>query len=485
MIYFDTKKVTQIFMGAFGSPKIYLGSYMTFPTGTVTTALTNVGLVYSTGSKLNAGGSNYAQIRGTLITYVDGSEDSRETIALTPTLVSSATWVTIEGTKIYGADRDIVAGSDRSVQVYSNYAGQRYGNYTVTQEANAIVSTAPGAITEFRINGETGTTINTDSSGKTLYVTNLYGYKVVTFTSTATAQTTIQNYLCTSSESWATVNMNGNRPSSVTITKYQSDTVPTRSTVITVRDSEFTSVQKTITISQHAANEWEFEVPSACTIEGLTTSFNILITARYMGSQFPITTDNISISPNGSNLAVSEIYHYGSGSYRITFTGSTNETADAKHSYITIVAGPNQATCHVTQESTTQFVGMHVKYRYGDWVIGTVTTTKNTGPNQQWDVAGIIVAKKEPITGNANVSISGLYWQYLNTSVSTTVPQSVSETNLTQTISAGTTINVSNADVDQQTHTYYGYWLTAGSPSKTPTLGLQLNAVSGFNVTET
>ena len=55
---------------------IWFGTDKIWPVGTVTTALTNTSVYYSSGTMINAAGSNYAYIQGTLITYIDGQEDS-------------------------------------------------------------------------------------------------------------------------------------------------------------------------------------------------------------------------------------------------------------------------------------------------------------------------------------------------------------------------------------------------------------------------
>jgi hypothetical protein len=102
---------------------IYLGSTQIIPTGTANTythTLTNIKVVYSSGTYLKPDGSNYAYFTGTYTLMKGGTSISSKSVTLYPTFVS----------------RMIVRGTSNDRYLYWNKAG--YGQTAVSQNQITI-----------------------------------------------------------------------------------------------------------------------------------------------------------------------------------------------------------------------------------------------------------------------------------------------------------------------------------------------------------
>ena len=91
---------------------------------------------YSSGSSLNAAGTNYATFTGSVQEYHNGTAYGQPfTATLTPRLLSGSPLI-LDGNKIYGPDLYQTPTSVESYTVALNYANSGYSSGTVTQEAN-------------------------------------------------------------------------------------------------------------------------------------------------------------------------------------------------------------------------------------------------------------------------------------------------------------------------------------------------------------
>ena len=141
-------------------------------------------LQYSSGSKLDAAGSNYVEIVATVYKYLSGSSTAYETTTMSCPLETDTSWIELRNSaRAYGENRgtqnpSTSAGAERTgiirairptqsgYQVSGQASDEQFGqNYTVTQAANTI-SSYPGAITNFQVEGfEEGDNIEVNESG--------------------------------------------------------------------------------------------------------------------------------------------------------------------------------------------------------------------------------------------------------------------------------------------------------------------------------
>lgn len=459
---------------------IWFGDTKVWPTGVITTAITSVGLHYSSGNIINAAGSNYAFIQGTLITYVDGTENSRRTVYLNPSFASSSIWYN-EGDFIRANSRGTITGGTRSITVAALYQGRNYGSFSVQQAANTVFYYS-GAITAFALDGNSARTQSISYEAKTLYVTDLSGYRRSVYSSGAELQTRATLALkLDDNNNWATVN----GTSSVYFPK---NTGETRSATITAYDvNYYPTVSSSITVTQGSEVAWVLEVPSRIDIPHSTTAFTIgTVVSTADGEPYPITSEMISISPNASNITIVNFLHLGQGRYVISCRCNENTGKGERNSYVTISQpGGKSATCRIVQSANLDAIsGITISDDAGDWVIGTVTvgsgTTAGVGT---WKTRAIVVAKTTPITSDATVSISNFAWQWAPP-VSGANINSYNETNVSFVVEAGSTLTFIPLGFDEE-KTYYGAYVQSPSQGAlSPKPNMQINRVSGFSVSE-
>lgn len=459
---------------------IWFGTDKIWPSGTVTTALTNTSVYYSSGTMINAAGSNYAYIQGTLITYIDGQEDSRQTVRLSPTIVSGS-WLSTEGDDIIGANRGTTTGSTRSGSVRGTINGYTTGNLSVSQTANTM-TTAAGAITSFALNGNSGKTQTISSSATTLYVSSLSGYRRAIYSSGAEVQAAAQLALRKNDDNtWATIN----GTSSISIP--ENTGASSRSVTITAYDQGYyPTVASSITITQSAAVAWVLIVPSDVTIQHNATGFTVTgITSTVNGNPYVLSASNISFGSNPSHVALGSITHLGGGQHSISFTCSGNTGTTTLWSYIYIrQTGGKSATCRVVQGINEDSIsGITINNAYGDWVIGTITAgSGNTQGGGTFYTKACIVAKRTPVTSTATVNVGRFAWQWMPP-VTGQTPTSYSETNISFTINPDSTVKLKPLGFDD-VHTYYGAYMYSPAAGMTlsPHPNLQVNSVSSFSV---
>ena len=477
--------IQSIDLGSISVISIDLGSTQIWPASTpvvVTYGITGAGITYSTGTYIKAKGDNYATVTGTLITYHNNVEYSRQAVTMSVswyTTPDTTIW-SISSNQVHAANRDIMSGSQRSCQVrgYDTTTAQYYGPFTVWQEANEIVSTGAGGVSAFSMNGQTGS-FDVSSGGVNLSVTTQI-YRNVTYTSESSAQSYLPDnqYSYEISNNFATVTYAGGptytpgqsasaagyKLSTISIPSY-SDTTTNRTMTVIARDSVYNSVFATIAIRQLAATSWGWtwvtSVPLNIAYDA--QSFSIDVQSTRNGEAFQIYTSMVSFRNNNINASCTSVTSLGSSKYRLNFTCSANQTTASRSVSIDITQGTNTRTCQVIQAANTSaFDGITIKATSSDghWVLGVISGTYN----------GIIVAKDSPITEDASVSVARISWQWQPNS--TVTPTSYTEYNLSQTITAGTTLSA-----------YYGYYLVSNeTPPYATRPNIQINEVAGFSV---
>ena len=138
MISIGSKEVTTIFYGS-KAPIIYIDNYQTWPSGTITYALTNVRVVYSSGAMINASGSNYATIQATTHTYKNGVEISTQNnveLSVSRVSASSSIWSIDDGKYISAENRGTYEGSSRSATFKGTWNNIDTTTFTITQGSN-------------------------------------------------------------------------------------------------------------------------------------------------------------------------------------------------------------------------------------------------------------------------------------------------------------------------------------------------------------
>ena len=478
MITIGSTTVSQIYMGTKRNPDIYIGSYHTYPAGTITSAITNVQLRYSSGSAINAGGTNYAYIQGTLTTYIDGQQSSQTTVTLTPSRQSgsSSIWGT-SGTHITAASRGTTTGSTRTATYRGTYQGYTSENFTVTQAANSRTVGA-GAITAFELDGESGT-INIDWQSRVMSV-YLSGYRLATYSSGAQQQISAPFAIMTS-EPWATANYT----ESVSISAYtyneqyeqDYDMYDPRTVEITAYDTGYTSsVRSTITLVQ-TANLYELTVPTRKSIDANYTSFNIEVTSYFKGQPYAITQSMVLIGSNTFNVRYSSISS-SNGRYWVYFSCSAN-TGQTTRSVNISISQPSgyTKTCTATQAAYAGYIeGINVFAEDGDWVLGTVDVSYNSSIGD-FDRA-IIVAKKTPNNRSANIEINNFQFKFYDGYDFETYSDYV-----WYNIPSGQTVTLTPIGYGE--HTYYGYYVefdSVGELYARP--GMDIINAESFNVYE-
>lgn len=471
MIHVGTTQVTKIEVGSHENPTIHIGTFKTFPTGEVTTAVSNPTVIYSSGNMINAGGTNYAYIQATLTTYVDNVAQSSSTVKLTATTESAASIWTISDNNIYAADRGTITGNSRTATVKGTYGSYTSPNLTVTQAANTSTE-VNGAITRLDLDGTDDNpyviTCEIQQEGSTMQSigVGIDGYRIRKYSSGAETKVPISNYTYTWDPSgayaWIGVEMSGNIPVEITASTNDSTTVETRSATITFYDPASNyQVSASREIIQQSKYLWDIDFPSTRTIQKNDTSFSLTFTVKKMQQPFTaVTVNSFGIEPNNSNIAVQTVTHNGNGSYTATFSCLPNASEEEKYSRIILIPGPNQKSCYITHEGTTAFEGIDIKARSSnkEWALGVLTSSTGAAQGQSFNINGIILACKHPITSETTINVYQLTWGYYGSDPQTDSTRS-------KTISTGATVTIG-------TKVYYGAWL------ETPRRDLYISSVS-------
>jgi len=489
-IYVGTTQTSAIYNGSTLTSAVYLGDFKTWPTGVVTQTITNTGVAYSSGTYINAAGTNYGYLRGVLNTYIDGTFDSSSYITLTPTFNGSydASIWSISGNQVHAADRELVYDANsRSVSVNGRYDSSTFGPFNIWQDHNTYSPTGTGTMI-FQLNGQSGT-ITQDSSAKT-WSANTVIQRNVIYTSghtTTLNEYSQQYYTYTINDNYATVTYSdgtviqpGNNASHSgatlsTVAIPANSGTSDRTMTIIARDGMYNNIYSVIAITQYGQVDWgwTWSTSNPLSIRESDTSFVLKATSTRDGSPFTITSSMISLRANGINASLRSVStNTSTGLVTMTFDCSGNTTADTRSVYVDITQGPNTRSCRVIQAAATgAFEGINVYSTYGHWVVGTVETGLN--------VFGIIIARDSAITADSSVSFSNIVFQWTAPTEGAT-PNTYTYNNLTQVITSGTTCTVSYLG-----KTYYGWWLITpdfGYPGFNGRPNGEIVYVSGFGV---
>ncbi len=482
-----------------GDTTVYIKEEPVEPVYNTIRLIRYVAVQYSSGNKLTASGSNYAEIIGTVDVYSENQEEggrvleSTETIVIAPDSADSS-WLSWDSDKkLYAESRGGTAGDERSAYVewslpngynfYEDYMTSP-GRVSVSQEANTILTTGPGAITDFRINGQ-NTVIPIENTEQTLYISSISGYRNITYTSGYSTTVSIPSsgfiYTVSGGTGWVTINYNGSIAQSISIAA--NNTGSSREAVIVVKDGNYTSVQSSIRIQQGVS--WELTLPSgSINISYSATSFSFNVVSTNNGEAYPITSSMISYGSNRSNISLTGITSVSGsvGTYKLTFSCSANNDTSNKTSTITITRPDHTEsprTINVIQAANVSALegidNQHIADNNSHWVLGTVTTgrTEHFGVNGiNAANTGIIIACDSPITLDKTITISSIAVQRRNPSVQGMPGVSYTANNVVQTISSGTTLEVSfdftSSGGTSYTKTYYGAWLVIPNLQWTP-----------------
>lgn len=134
---------TSIKVGGNNVSAVYVGGTLVWPSNFDYVIVQNtVAVHYSSGSQINAAGSNYAYFTGDV--QVRRGQIIIRTISdarLTPTLTSASAAFYISGTEVHAYSRGSVAGEQRYISAMVSYNGSSsVTGGTVYQQANAITS---------------------------------------------------------------------------------------------------------------------------------------------------------------------------------------------------------------------------------------------------------------------------------------------------------------------------------------------------------
>ena len=139
-IYLGNNQITgttNISLGSNGAT-VYMGSDQIYP-GQVTYVLSNVNVVYSSGSYINAAGTNYAYITGTVKKYIGGQYiETLNDVKLEPHKISGSYFSVDSNGYIRAEDRANVSGAIRSATFYATYYSVTSNTQTVNQAKNDV-----------------------------------------------------------------------------------------------------------------------------------------------------------------------------------------------------------------------------------------------------------------------------------------------------------------------------------------------------------
>lgn len=461
--------IKSLFVGDKEVQSVSIGNTEVYSAST-TYVIRSISLSYSSGSKLNAAGSNYAQVMGEISAYKGGSLVNTFTTALTPILPNNPQFLSIsEGTKIVAPNRGTSTGSERSEWVTGSFTsgGTTYTIDTsvqVTQQANAIVSTeyiinnivlfssADGTNYSFTPSGSNLLEIN--DSAKSLGYT-VSGYAKKTFTSgvytndysgiqwTVDAVVTNNQYC-----SWITPTSSGNAIGTIDFSSFSGDPGDTREATLRVYYySPTNSSAMTITVRQTVSN-YVFTGLSSSNVANYQETFTVTYTATNDGQ--PLTTEelnSITWHTTSNGIGCNYVSRKVSGTSVIfTFSCHQNTTTNSK----TTVFVANFAGKTVTT-SVTQAAGYNVSYvniarlNAGNQAIKLVVGTVSRSSGES---LGIVLASPDPITSNINVMIQ-LKWSYSGGGPY----DGTGSTPVSMTINAGDWVNIGSSSL-------YGKWYT-------------------------
>lgn len=184
-IYFGSSAIKSIYYGSLAVSQVWFGNTKIWPQGAFTYELKNISIKYSSGSYLYPSASNYAYIEGTLITYLDGAQNSSQKVVCTPVGLSSD-YIKLDSTTNYMYWNKSKYGKSAVTQSTASIDGALCGNaslksaMTVTIGKNSVSLTG-GSIAAFSVGGYYSP--HTFSSANTVYPMVISGLRKYAWTS--------------------------------------------------------------------------------------------------------------------------------------------------------------------------------------------------------------------------------------------------------------------------------------------------------------
>ncbi|MBO7734367.1 MAG: BACON domain-containing protein [Methanobrevibacter sp.] len=363
------------------------------------------------------------------------------------TVEASETWITVSKSSNSRASYSVSSNSSissRTGYIYFKIDNQTLTSFTITQKA---------AIPYININPSTINIDNTASSGTITVGTNVPDWAVYVYQGsfgtglTATKQSSTR-------VSWTTTE----NPLNVT-----------RSGSIIVSGA---GVSQECVIHQYAGYVFYFNNTSTATTVGSGSgNYAISIVSSYQGVpanvEASIATDTIGltsfglISSGSSNYIFNAVYP------------ARTETTSGQSVFIFRQIGSNSVlTFRLIQNGkyvAPTVDGVTTAATYGNWILGTVATNKQSFPAGTFDINGVCVVTLNPITEDYTAHIDKLYYQ-TGPVVTGASPTSYTIENQDYSIPAGSTFTASGV-------TYNGKLIVSPNPR------LQINGnVTGFTV---
>lgn len=355
MIYLGATRVSEIFLGEMLDPIIHIGNYKTYPEGVVTTALTEMHVVYSSGNLINAAGSNYAYIEAELVTYIDGQEYSRGTVYITDNLSRTSgddNFYAAGGGMIKAYSRGRVTGNTRSSVWTGTYNGSPVNSSVTVQQQYNWLAYSAGEITSASIGANVGR-LNTDYAAKTLGTLSITGYRNASWTSGESDHLSDPDYwnvVISGGTDWISYN-----PSTGFYSVSANGTQSGRTGSLRITDKLYNTAPYYYIIYQSAnevPSEYVLDFERNKSLAASTRSFYIDVTSKKDGQPYPITASMVSF-PNTNEIGatVGTIYDRGNGVYRVNFSCQANSTQSSRQAGLYINQGSDGQAgyCLITQ----------------------------------------------------------------------------------------------------------------------------------------
>jgi len=456
--------------------------------------ISELNLQYSSGSKLDAAGSNYVEIVATVYKYRDNMTTVYETTTMSCPLETDTSWIELgnSDTRAYGENRgtqnpSTSAGAERTgiirairpiqsgYQVSGQASDSQFGqNYTVTQSANSIivVGTEINRVNLYCSSPVISKIFEPDDTDFTLAVSDgainsmsyhIEGYNIKNYASgsyygndsnvswTVDAVTGQYNSYC----SWITItpdsNVSNNTIGTIDISSYSGSPGDSRTASLRIYNgSSPTSGTGTMIITiQQTVSAYVFTGPSSVGQQPrYAGTFTITYTASNNGQALTtseLNSINYSFTSNGIGCTYVSRRVSGTSVY-FTFQRPLNPSESVRTSKITATFEGKSVTTTVTQAAGISISGVKV-FAYSlsgsDFVLGTVS--RSTGES-----LGILIASKTTIDSNKTAQFI-IDWKYSGSSETYNEGDSGP---VSVTIPSGSRVQVG-------TNTFYGKWIVS------------------------
>lgn len=449
-------------------------------------------LQYSSGSKLDAAGSNYVEIVATVYKYLSDSTTAYETTTISCPLETDTDWIELRNsdTRAYGENRgtqnpSTSAGAERTgiirairptssrYQVSGQASDEQFGqNYTVTQSANSIrvVGTEIERVNLYCSSPVISKSFEPDDSDLTLSISDgaisdmgyyIDGHTIKNYASgsfygndsnvswTIDAVTGQYNSPC----SWITITPDTSVSSptwgTLSISSYSGSTGDSRTASLRIYSGSPTGSGSIIITIQQTVSAYAFTGPSSVGQQPrYAGTFTITYTASNNGQALTtseLNSINYSFTSNGIGCTYVSRRVSGTSVY-FTFQRPINPSESVRTSRITATFEGKSVTTTVTQAAGISISGVKVSaysLSGSDFVLGTVS--RSTGES-----LGILIASKTAID-SAKTAQFIIDWKYSGSSETYNEGDSGP---VVVSIPSGSYVQVG-------TNTFYGKWIVS------------------------